>query len=86
MTHLGEGLGQSDLVTLLDKVAQCVGVAVRVARGKALVGHVEKGKVLLLLDDVADLLPVVVRWVHARRVVRTRVQQDDALGWGGLVA
>ena len=36
-----------------------------------LVGNVEEGQVLLLLDHVGDLLPLVVRRVDARRIVRT---------------
>ena len=42
-THvLGEGLGQNDVVSLLDEVAHCPGVFVDVAAGKALIGHVEE--------------------------------------------
>lgn len=81
---LGKALAESNVVALLDKVSRGKRIAVRVTAGKALVGHVEEGKVLLLLHDVADLAPLRLGRVDTGRVVRTGVQQDDALVRGGL--
>jgi hypothetical protein len=72
-THLGEALAQRDLVALLDKVAQRVRVGVGVAGREALVGHVEEGEVVLLLDHLGDALPVLARRVDTGRVVRAGV-------------
>jgi hypothetical protein len=70
-------------VALLDKVPDRKGVVVGVARGETLVGHVEEGYVLLVLDEVRQFLPLGVGRVDAGRVVRARVEEDDgALGRG----
>ncbi|OAQ97853.1 hypothetical protein LLEC1_00024 [Akanthomyces lecanii] len=74
---LGEGLAQGNIVALLDKVADSKGVLVNVATGKSLIGHVEEGKVALLLGDLGELLPLLLRWVDTGGV------EDAALG-GGL--
>ena len=71
-------------MALLDKVTGRESVLVGVAAGEALVGHVEEGKVTLLLHDVADLAPLVLGGIDTGRVVSTGVQQDDAVLGGGL--
>lgn len=81
---LGETLAQSNVVALLDEVARGKGILVSVTAGKALVGHVEEGKVTLLLHDIADLAPLLLGGVNTGRVVSASVQQDDAVVRGGL--
>jgi hypothetical protein len=84
-THvLGEGLAQSDVVALLDEVTGSEGILVSVTAGKALVGHVEEGEVVLLLHDIADLAPLGLGRVDTGGVVGAGVEQDDALLGGGL--
>lgn len=44
-THvLGKGLGQQDIVALLNEVTHSPGIAVNVSTCKALIGHVEENK------------------------------------------
>ena len=76
---LSKALRQARQVTLLDEVAQRERVLVAVAAGEALIGHVEEGVVLALLHDLAQLPPLILGRVDARRVVRARVQQHDAV-------
>lgn len=84
-THvLSEGLAQRDVVALLDEVAGSKGILVSVTAGKALVGHVEEGEVVLLLHDIANLAPLSLGGVNTGGVVGTGVQEDDALLGGGL--
>lgn len=85
-THhvLGETLAQSNVVALLDEVTGRKGIAVSVTTGKTLVGHVEEGEVVLLLQDIADLAPLLLRGVNTGRVVSASMEQDDALGRSGL--
>lgn len=71
-------------MALLDKVTGSKGIAVSVSTGETLVGHIEEGKVALLLHDVADLAPLLLRGVNTGRVVSAGVEQDDALGRSGL--
>lgn len=71
-------------MALLDEVSRRKRITVSVAAGKALVGHIEEGEVALLLDNVADLTPLVLGWVHTSRVVSASVQQDDAVRRSGL--
>jgi hypothetical protein len=47
--YLGKGLGKGNLVALFNKVTDSVGVLGGVARGEALVGHIEKGEQLAVL-------------------------------------
>lgn len=75
---LGEGLTKRDLVALLDKVTDSVGVLVRVAGCEPLVCHIEKRKVAAILDGVGDGPPLLGGWINTSRVVRARVQEEDA--------
>ena len=79
-THvLGETLAQSNVVALLHEVTRSESILVSITAGKALVGHVEEGKVALLLHDVANLAPLVLSRVNTGRVVSASVEQDDAV-------
>jgi len=78
-THvLREGLGQSDLVTLLDEVADGEGVLGGVSGSETLVRHVKEGEELLLLDEIRDFLPLGRGWVNTSGVVGTGVQENDS--------
>lgn len=76
---LSETLAQSNVVALLHKVTRSESILVSVTAGKTLVGHVEEGKVALLLHDVANLAPLVLSRVNTGRVVSAGVEQDDAI-------
>ena len=54
-------------------------VADSVTLREALVGHVEEGEELLLLDNVADLLPLLRRRVDTGRVVGASMEENDSL-------
>lgn len=69
---------------LLYKVADGKGVLVNVATGESLVGHVEEGKVALLLGDLGELLPLLLRRVDTGGVVSAGVEKEDAALGGGL--
>ena len=76
-THvLREGLGESDLMTLLDKMTNGEGVVGSVSRGETLVCHVKEGEELLFLDNVRNFLPLSTSGVDARGVVCTGMQED----------
>lgn len=81
---LGERLGKEDLVAILDELTNGKGVTVGVTAGKALVGHVEEGKVALVLADLGDLLPLLGRRVDTGGVVRAGVEEDRGTGRDGL--
>ena len=55
-----------------------------VAAGKPLIGHVKEWVMLLLLDNIADLLPLLVRRVYTSRIMGTSVKKNDATLWGSL--
>ena len=78
-THiLREGLGQSDLVTLLDEVTDGERVVCGVSGGETLIGHVEEGEELLFLDEVRNFLPLSRGGIHTSGVVGTGVQEDNS--------
>ena len=69
-THiLREGLGQSDLVTLLDEVTDGERVVRGVSRSETLIRHVEEWEELLLLDEVRNFLPLGRGGVHTSGVM-----------------
>jgi hypothetical protein len=84
-THvLGKGLAQSNVVALLNEVADSESILVGVTASKTLVGHVEEGKVLLLLDDIGDLLPLLLGGIYTSRVVGAGVEKEDTAVRGSL--
>lgn len=78
---LRETLRHTRLMALLDEVAQSKCISISVAARKALVGHVKEREVSALLYSVGDSLPLILRGVHSRRVVRAGMQQHDAIVW-----
>lgn len=78
---LGEGLGDYELETELDKEPDGGSVPVEVARSETLVGGVKEGEVTLGGHDLGDLAPLGERRVDAGGVVGAGVEEDDrALG------
>lgn len=77
---LGETLGQAELVTLGLEVSDGERVFVGVPTGEALVGHIEEGVMVLLLDHVADLLPLLHGRIDPGGVVGTGMQKDNTSG------
>lgn len=76
---LGVRLAYEQGDRLGDKLTDRPRVVVEVAGREPLVRAVEKGKVLLLLEDLGNLFPLLARRVDAGRVVRARVQEEDGL-------
>lgn len=68
---LGERLGQGHLMAFVDEQSQSAGIAINVARGETLVGHVEEGEQLALLDHVAQLFPLVQLRKEGKQNVKT---------------
>jgi len=60
----------------LNKVPHRPGVLVQITTSKALVSAVKEHIVVLLQNDLRDHLPLFLRGVHARRVVRARMKQE----------
>lgn len=81
---LGKRLAQGNVVALLNEVADSEGILVGVTAGKALVSHIEEGKVTLLLHDVRDLLPLLLGRVNTGRVVSASVEKEDTAVGGTL--
>lgn len=73
---LGEGLTECDLVTLLDKVTDGVGILIGVTGCEPLVCHVEEREVTAVLDDIGDGPPLFGSRVNTSRVVRTCVKEE----------
>mmetsp|Transcript_82345 Transcript_82345/g.255756 ORF Transcript_82345/g.255756 Transcript_82345/m.255756 type:complete len:235 (+) Transcript_82345:468-1172(+) len=73
---LREGLAHHHLKAGSEEEPDGEGVLVQAAGGVALVGAVHEGEELALRHDLHDLLPLLLRGVHARRVVRAGVQED----------
>ena len=71
-------------MTLRLKVPDWESIFLGVATCKSLIGHVEERVMLLLLDDVADLPPLLLRRVNTSRIVCAGVQKNDAALRGGL--
>lgn len=73
---LRERQRQRHVVAVLHELAEAVGVVRHVARAVAQIGRVEQHHVVLLLAQRAQLVPLLVRRVHAGRVVRAGVEHE----------
>lgn len=77
-THVfSKGLGECDLMTLSNKVAEGESITGSVARRKALVSHIEEGEELPFLHDVGDNSPLLGCGINTSRVVSTGMEKDD---------
>ena len=65
-----------------DKLAHRPGVVVEVAAREALVRAVEEREMALFEHHVRNLAPLLARRVHASRIVRARVDEEDG-AWRG---
>lgn len=74
--HFGERLAEDDLVTLLNKVSYGKSVTDDVTRSETLVSHVKQGKMLLSLEQLAQLLPLLLGRVDTCRVLSTGMEKD----------
>lgn len=81
---LGEGLTQSNLMALLNKVAYSKGILVSVTTGEALVGHIKEGEMTLRLHNVGNLFPLFGSRIDTCRVVGASVEEEDAALGGSL--
>ena len=81
---LGERLGEQNLVAILDELTDGKGIAVRVAAGKALVGHVEEGQVTHLGENLGDFLPLLGGRIDTGGVVSAGVEEERAAGGSTL--
>ena len=70
---LREGLGESNLVTLLNEVADGKRILGSVSRGESLVRHIKEGEELLLPDKARDFFPLSRGGVDTRGVVSAGV-------------
>ena len=75
---LREGLCERDLMSVFNKDSDRLRITFTIARGEALVRHVEEGEVILRLHDFGNFAPLLRRRIDASRIVRTRVQQEHA--------
>jgi len=75
---LSERLGDGYLVSLGHKVAHGKGITTGRARGEALVGHVEEGEELLLLNDVGDFNPLGLGRVDTCGVVCAGMEENNS--------
>jgi hypothetical protein len=84
-THvLGETLAQGNRESLLDKVSDGESVDFKVTGCEALVGHVEEGKVVLLLEDLAELDPLFLGQIGTEGVERGGVEKESGSVGGSL--
>lgn len=81
---LGKGLRHTELEALRDEVADRPGVVFKIARCKALIGAVEKGKMLLGGHQFGELSPLGVGEVDTGGIVGTCMEENDA-SLGGLL-
>ncbi len=66
-------------MSIVQELADGKSVLVDGSGSEALIGHVEEGVQLPLLDDLGELLPLFGLGINARGVVSAGMQQDHAL-------
>ena len=73
---LGEGKSEGDLVSILDELTERVSIVSNRSRAIAQVGSIEENDVVLLLAQLGDLVPLLVRRIHSGGVVSASVEQE----------
>ena len=81
---LGERLGNAELKTFGDKVADSPSIMLEVAGCKTLVCAVEEGEMLLCSYCLCDFLPLILGRIYTGRIVGTSMQKNDAAFWSLL--
>ena len=71
-------------MTLGLEVPDRESVLVGIAAGKPLICHVKKWIMLLLLDNIADLPPLLFRRINTSWVVCAGMKKNDAAFWGAF--
>ena len=66
-------------MALSNEVTRSESILVSVTAGKTLVGHIEESEVALLLEDIADLAPLLLSRVNTSGVVCTSVEKNNGL-------
>jgi hypothetical protein len=79
-----EALSKCDTMAFLDEVSYRKRVLICVSTCKPLVCHIKERIMLLLLDNVADLLPLLLGRVNPGRIMSAGVQQYDRLLGSGF--
>ena len=64
-------------MTFRNKMSDGEGISVSITASKALVGHIKEWVMLLLLDNVADLLPLLLCGINAGRIMGACVQKYE---------
>lgn len=73
---LREGESESHVVAVRDELAEGVGVVGDVSGAIAKIGGIEKNDVVLLLAELAQLVPLLVRGIHSGRVMSAGVEHE----------
>mmetsp|Transcript_27060 Transcript_27060/g.69630 ORF Transcript_27060/g.69630 Transcript_27060/m.69630 type:complete len:285 (-) Transcript_27060:259-1113(-) len=75
---LRERLGHGEIhIVIIGKHAHCSSIGLLITRGKALVGAVEKGEVVIFLHYICNLLPLLHGGVYTSGVVSASVKKED---------
>mmetsp|Transcript_20482 Transcript_20482/g.50232 ORF Transcript_20482/g.50232 Transcript_20482/m.50232 type:complete len:287 (+) Transcript_20482:99-959(+) len=78
---LGETLNHRNQMAIFHKHSNGSGILGGISRSKALVGTIKEGNKVLILDDTAELLPLLKSWIHTCWIVGTGMKKDDTSGW-----
>lgn len=81
---LGETLAQGDREPLFNKVSDGESIVLKDTGCEALVGHVEECKVVLLLENLAELDPLVLGQIGTERVEGGGVEEESGAVGSGL--
>ena len=73
---LREGKSEGNLVSVLDELTESVSIISNGARAVAQVGSIEENDVVLLLAQLRDLVPLLVRRIHSGGVVSASMEQE----------
>src|SRR5436305_9119088 len=79
-----EALSKGNAMAFLDEVSHRKRILICVSACKTLVCHIKERIMLLLLDNVADLLPLLLGRINPSRIMSAGVQQYDRLLGSGF--
>jgi len=78
-THvLRKRLGEEDVVSVVQKLADGKGICVDRAGGETLVGHVKVDEEIFVFANLREFLPLLGRGINTSRVVGAGVEEDTS--------
>ena len=77
----GKRLNNRHSLSILSKQLNSIGVLLKIPRHESLVGHIKDAKKLLLLGDLENLIPLLLRGIESSGIMSDWVENHNRVFW-----